>query len=237
MFQAFIYPDQVLPQDFSFIDKRPWKNNPPEQLASNLTILELVDMIFDMNAELTHPLMFEFPLIKGTKEEKFQQMIEFLETNTTSDLDFSKLFHHPTDFIEDNDYSKLVPLKYVAYERLELFYRVFAYMLIRPNFLKIDLCEAIRKNLLAKRKPDKGDWRDERITINSDGNPITDSERRDLRYGYRKKYVYFPENKKYYAEDSPYRNRDFRDKLEMKRLYESIERDVEESYPSSSIDL
>lgn len=225
MIRAFIHPDQVSTHDFFFVDERPWKKTSGTQSASTLTILELVDMIFDMKMELAEPMMFEFPLIKGDEEQKRQHMIEFLETNATVDFDFSKLFRHPSDNIE-NDYFDLVLLKYVSYARLELFYQIFTYMSIRPFFAKEQLCSAIRDNLLAEREPDKGNWRDQILWIDSDETAKTMSQLRDIQYESAKMYVYLPRGKKYYAKNSPYRNREFRDKIKFERMNEILTEDL-----------
>lgn len=227
MIRAFIHPDQVSTYDFFFIDERPWKNQSTPQLASTLTISELVDIIFDMNMKLVEPMMFEFPLIKGDEEQKRQQMIEFLETNTTAELDFSKLLRHPSDNIDDDQFNS-VSLKYVSYTRLELFYRVFTYMAIRPLFTKDQLCGSIRDNLLAEREPDKGNWRDGILWIDSDRTPKTLSQLRDIRYESAKTYVYLPRGKKYYAEDSPYRNREFLNKIKTERMNEILIEDLKD---------
>lgn len=213
---------------FLLIDERPWKNRSVPQDCSNLTFLELADLIYDMRVELTSPSMIEFHLIKGSRDEKCEQMIEFLTTHSTSQLRFEKFPRHPSDCVDDDDYSNLVDLKHVAYPRLRLFFRIFQYVLVRPLFTADKLCSAIRDNLLAKRETDKGDYRDLLQMKGINGKTITMSQLRDIQYENAKKYVHLPRNKKYYAKDSPYRDSTFKEKLELERMCAKLEKDIKD---------
>jgi hypothetical protein len=217
---------------FLLVDERPWKNRLAPQDCSNLTFLELADLIYDMQVVLTGPIMIEFPLIKGSQDEKREQMIEFLTTHSTPRLNFEKFPRHPSDRVDDDDYSGLVDLEHVAYPRLEMFCRIFQYVLARPLFTADKLCSAIRDNLLAEREPDKDDWRDKLQMKGMNGKTITMSQLHDIQYENAKKYIHLPRSKKYYAKDSPYRDLKFRERLELERMCVELEKDLNENVSS-----